>query len=402
LTRRHFSRKIVGKVPRVEFPRLLEPQRGSFFLLGARGTGKSTWLRKHYPRATYVDLLDEGLYQRLLAEPGLFAARLADLARGSRVVVDEIQRLPSLLNEVHRLIESQRLEFALSGSSARKLRRAGVNLLAGRALRREMYPLVPAELGESFDLERVLAHGSLALVWDRGGGRDVLEAYVQTYLREEIQAEALVRNLPGFARFLPVAGLFHGQVLNAASLARDAGVSRTTVLAYLDILEDTLLGFRLPAYEGKLRVKEKRHPKLYWIDPGLARAARRRFGRVAEEERGALFEGWIATLLKAYGAYRGLFDDWNYWCPTETSALEVDFLLWRDDACIAIEAKASRRFRPEYSKGLDAFLASRRGKRVARSIVVYLGDDRLRTAGGIQVLPLRAFLDELEGGWLFP
>jgi len=381
--------------------RLLEPPAGSFFLFGARGTGKSTWLRHHFASATYIDLLDERLFHSYLVDPGLLAHRLEALPRGARVVIDEIQRLPSLLNEAHRFIESKRLEFALSGSSARKLRKAGTNLLAGRAVQKALHPLVPEELGEAFDLERVLTHGSLALVWDRGGDRDVLEAYMQTYLREEIQAEALVRNLPGFARFLPVAALFHGQVLNAAALARDAGVSRTTVLAYLDILEDTLLAFRLPAYEGRLRVKEKRHPKLYWIDPGLARAARRRFGPVIDEERGALFEGWLATLLQAYRSYRHLFEDWNYWAPTESSALEVDFLLWRDDACVAIEAKASRRFRPEHARGVEAFAQSYRGKKRPRTLVVYLGAERLQTPGGTQVLPLQVFLAEMEGDRLF-
>lgn len=382
------------------FQRILVPPRGSFFLFGPRGSGKSTWLRQHFADATWIDLLDEGLYQSYLADAGAFGRRMTALAPGSRVVIDEIQRLPSLLNEVHRFIEGRSLEFALSGSSARKLRRAGTNLLAGRAVRKEMHPLVPEELGSNFDLDRVLAHGSLALVWDRGGVREVLEAYVQTYLREEIQAEALVRNLAGFARFLPVAALFHGQVLNAAALARDAGVSRTTVLGYLDVLEDTLLAFRLPAWEGRLRVKEKRHPKLYWVDPGIARAARRRFGAVVSEEHGALFEGWMAELLRTYRSHRQAFDDWHYWAPTESAALEVDFLLWRDDACVALEVKATKRFRPEHTRGLDAFAAGFTGKKL-RTIVVYLGDERLATPLGVEVLPLGVFLEQLEGGQLF-
>ncbi len=385
----------------MELPRLLRPPQGSFFLFGARGSGKSTWLRRHFPGAPTIDLLDEGLYQRWLADPALAGAHLATFAPGTRVVIDEIQRLPFLLNEAHRFIESRGLVFAMSGSSARKLRKAGTNLLAGRATREAMYALVPAELGDSFDLEQVLTHGSLALVWSRGGSREVLESYVQTYLREEIQAEALVRNLAGFARFLPVASLFHGQVLNAAALARDAGVSRTTVLGYLDILEDTLLSFRLAAWEGRLRVKEKRHPKLYWIDPGIARAARRRFGALADEERGALFEGWVAALLSSYRAYRRLFDDWNYWAPTTAPALEVDFLLWRDDRCVAVEAKAARRLRAEHTKGLRAFRSSYKGKPAPRSILVYLGEQRLRTEDGTDVLPVRDFLDEVENDRLF-
>jgi predicted AAA+ superfamily ATPase len=384
-----------------EYPRLLNPPEGSFFLFGARGSGKSTWLRRHYPNAVTIDLLDEGLYQHWLAEPAMAGARMAALEPGTRVVIDEIQRLPWLLNEVHRFIESRGLLFALSGSSARRLRKAGTNLLAGRATREAMYPLLPAELGEAFDLNRVLNHGSLALVWDRGGSREVLESYVQTYLREEIQAEALVRNLAGFARFLPIAALFHGQVLNAASLARDAGVSRSTVVGYLDILEDTLLAFRIPPWEGRLRVKEKKHPKLYWIDPGIVRAARRQFGPVGEAERGALFEGWIAALLQSYRAYRHLFDDWHYWAPTETHALEVDFLLWRDERCVAIEAKATHRFRSEHTKGLQAFAASYRGKEAPRKILVYLGDQRLRTPEGIDVLPIGDFLQRVETDQLF-
>lgn len=388
-------------VSHVEYPRLLVPPQGSFFLFGARGSGKSTWLRRHYPSAVTIDLLDEGLFQQWLAEPSLAGARLAALEPGTRVVIDEIQRLPWLLNEVHRFIESRGLLFALSGSSARKLRKAGTNLLAGRATREAMYPLLPAELGEAFDLEQILAQGSLALVWDRGGSRDVLESYVQTYLREEIQAEALVRNLAGFARFLPIAALFHGQVLNAASLARDAGVSRSTVVGYLDILEDTLLAFRVPPWEGRLRVKEKKHPKLYWVDPGIARAARRRFGTVGDDERGALFEGWIATLLQSYRAYRHLFDDWHYWAPTETHALEVDFLLWRGERCVAIEAKATQRLRPEHTKGLQAFATSYRGKEVPRTMLVYLGDQRLRTTEGIEVLPILDFLRHVENDELF-
>ena len=202
------------------------------------------------------DLLDEGLYQALLTDPSLFASRLRAVKPGHWIWVDEVQRLPNLLNEVHRFIEDRRQRFILTGSSARKLRRTGVNLLAGRALTQTMYPLLPEELGRDFDLDAVLRFGSLAIVWDSDSRREVLEAYVQTYLKEEIQAEALARNLAGFSRFLPVAALFHGQTLNASALARDAGVSRMTVSGYLDILEDTLLAFRLPAYEGKLRVRE--------------------------------------------------------------------------------------------------------------------------------------------------
>jgi predicted AAA+ superfamily ATPase len=191
------------------------------------------------PDAPRIDLLDEGLYQSFLREPGLFANELRTLPRRSTVVVDEIQRIPGLLNEVHRFIEDRQMRFVLLGSSARKLKQAGTNLLAGRALHRQMFPLLPRELGADFDLAEVLRHGSLPVIWTAPDRREALEAYGQMYLKEEIQAESLVRNLPGFARFLPVAAVFHGQVLSVAGLARDAGVARTTVEGYLGILADT-------------------------------------------------------------------------------------------------------------------------------------------------------------------
>ena len=284
------------------YSRLTRPPRQSFFLLGVRGVGKSTWARRQFPDALRIDLLDESRYQDYLVDPSLFAGELATCHPGSRVVVDEIQRLPNLLNEVHRFIEERRLKFALLGSSARRLKAAGVNLLAGRALRKTMFPLVPSELGGDFELDAALESGTIPLVWVSDERRAVLESYVQLYLREEIRAEALVRNLPGFARFLPIAALYHGEVVNVSGIARDCGVARTTVQGYLDILEDTLLAFRLPAFEAKLRVRERRHPKLYWVDPGLVRAVKKLHGPISPEERGALLEGWV--LQPATGAWR--------------------------------------------------------------------------------------------------
>jgi predicted AAA+ superfamily ATPase len=216
--------------------RILKVPGQSCFLLGPRGSGKSTWLRSRFPDAHVIDLLSEETYQRLLSNPGQFADELRSISTGRWVIVDEVQRLPNLLNEVHRFMEEKRLNFVLCGSSVRKLRRAGVNLLAGRALRRSMHPFVPEELGEQFDLEEVMRTGSLPIVWDSKAKQETLSAYARLYLKEEIQAEALVRNLPGFARFLPIAALFHGRNINVTNIAREAGVARTTVTGYLDIL----------------------------------------------------------------------------------------------------------------------------------------------------------------------
>ena len=367
------------------YSRLTRTPRQSFLLLGVRGAGKSTWARRQFPDAPRIDLLDEGRYQDYLVDPPLFAAELETVPAGSWVVVDEIQRLPNLLNEVHRFIEDRRLRFALLGSSARKLKAAGVNLLAGRALRKVMHPLTPAELGGDFSLDAALDTGTIPLVWVSDERRAVLESYVQLYLREEIRAEALVRNLPGFARFLPVAALYHGEVVNVSGLARDCGVARSTVQGYLDILEDTLLAFRLPAFEARLRVRERRHPKLYWVDPGLVRAVKRLRGPIAPEERGALLEGWVLHLLRAHGEESDLYEEVRYWAPHPANRTEVDFLLRRGGEFVAIEVKSQPRYHTGMLPGLRA-AADLPG--VVRRVLVYGGRRSFRTQDGIEVWSL--------------
>ena len=374
----------------------MPPRERSFFLFGMRGSGKSTWARSMLPDAHRIDLLDERLYQSFLREPGLFANELRTLPRRATVVVDEIQRIPGLLNEVHRFIEDRQMRFVLLGSSARKLKQAGTNLLAGRALHRQMFPLLPRELGADFDLAEVLRYGSLPVIWAAPDRREALEAYGQMYLKEEIQAESLVRNLPGFARFLPVAAVFHGQVLSVAGLARDAGVARTTVEGYLGILADTHLAWLLPGFEARLRVKERRHPKLYFVDSGVVRAVKREFHPPTAAERGALFEGWIGQLLRAYGEpASGLghpFDGLWYWAPTE-GQIEVDFLIQTRKRFVAVEAKAKTSLVSRDFAGLRAIdgLAG-----LGRRVIVYLGDRPQRTEDGIDVLPVAAFLAALD------
>jgi predicted AAA+ superfamily ATPase len=379
------------------YQRLLKTPKGSFFLFGPRGTGKTTWLRERFPGVKTFDLLDEGLYQRHLSDAGLFGRKLQALPKGSWVIVDEVQRMPQLLNEVHRAIEDRRIRFALTGSSARKLRRGGVNLLAGRASRKLLFPFLPVELGSDFRLAKALAIGTLPIIWTHEDPEDGLESYVQMYLKEEIQAEALVRNLPGFARFLPISALFHGQVLNLSTLARDAGVSRTTAGGYLEILEDTLLATRLPAYEGKLRVREKKHPKLYWIDPGLVRAIKRQRGPVTFEERGLLLEGLVLMLLRAWQALEGAWDDIYFWSPADAKVTEVDFLLVAGKEKKAVEVKAVERIREDHFRGLRA-INGLEGLR--RRVLVYQGDSILRTEDGIDVWPFEVFSDRMAEGKL--
>jgi uncharacterized protein len=381
------------------FPRILTAPAGSFFLFGVRGVGKTTWTRAALPDAHVIDLLDEAHYQQLLLDPIAFPAELAALPPRTTVVVDEVQRLPTLLNEVHRAIERDRRRFVLLGSSARRLKTADTNLLGGRAVVRTMYPLVPAELGEKFDLGAVLRYGSIPLVWNARDRRGTLEGYVRLFLKEEIRNEAIVRNLPAFARFLPVAALFHGQVINVSGLARDAATSRTTVDGYLGILEDTLVAFRLPAFEGRLRARERRHPKLYWVDPGIVRAAKQQLGPVTAEERGPLFEGWILTLLRAHNETARVYDEIAYWAPAQALATEVDFVLQRGREYLALEVKARPRVAGPELTGLRA-IADLKG--LVRRVLVYLGPRAQRTPDGIEIWPIARFLEALARGTLWP
>jgi predicted AAA+ superfamily ATPase len=257
-----------------------------------------------------------------------------------------------------------------------------------------MHPFLPEELAADFDLETALRWGTLPIVWQSPERDETLAAYAQLYLKEEIQAEALVRNLPGFARFLPIAALCHGQTVNVSNIAREAGVARTTVGGYLEILEETLLCFRVPGFEGRLRVRERRLPKWYWCDPGLVRAMRGARGEPSSEERGALFEGFVAQMLRAYRDYAGLCDGIAYWCP-ERSGNEVDFVLTRGDEHLAIEVKSGAQFSDRWCAGLRALAPL---PNLRRRMVVYPEGPRLRTEDGIDVLPLGELAAELAAG----
>lgn len=376
------------------YKRLLDPPSSSFFLFGARGTGKSTWLRAHFPEAMWFDFLDEALFQQILVSPQVFSQRLRTLNPGDWVVLDEFQRLPNLLNEVHRGIEEFNLNFALTGSSARKLKRAGVNLLAGRARLRTMLPLLPRELGGDFDIERILRWGSIPLIWGAESQSETLRDYVNTYLKEEIQAEGLVRNLGGFARSLPVAALFNGQILNVSNIAREAEVERKTTEGYIQILQDTLMVKPLQAYQAKITVKERTKPKLYWVDPGVVRSAKGSVGPLSTEERGSLFESYVFQMLRHEIENQRTFEDVRYWASSE-SKTEVDFLLFGDRGIDALEVKSSPKIRPGDYKGLRAIKDL---KGLNRRIIVYLGEHRRVTEDGIEILPLAEFDQDLEAG----
>ena len=378
----------------VMYARLLTPPNNSFFLFGARGTGKTTWLKQFFPKAHWFNFLDEALFQEILVSPQVFSERLRALKPGQWVVVDEVQRLPNLLNEVHRGIEDFKLNFVLTGSSARKLKNAGVNLLAGRARLRTMLPFLPRELKEDFNIESILRWGGIPLIWNAEDKDEILQAYVQTYIREEIQAEALTRNLAGFARALPVAALFNGQVLNTSSLSRDAEIQRKTAEGYVQILEDTLLVKKIWPYGANVMVREPKKPKLYWVDPGIVRAVKGVRGPPSPEERGGLFETYVFSMIRHELENTRRYSEVFYWASASLKT-EVDFLLLSDTGIHAIEVKSTAKVRQEDYKGLRAL---RDLKGLKRRIIVYLGEAERRTEDGIEVLPLQIFDQALAAG----
>ena len=367
-------------------------EKDNIFFFGVRGSGKTKLLKRLFPSALYIDLLDEPLYQDYLLNVGKFYETVSVFRNDGLVIVDEIQKMPNLLNEVHRLIESSDRHFILTGSSARKLKAKGVNLLGGRAGIRYLHPFTPEELGEDFNLDQALRYGLIPIVWSSHNKDERLKDYAETYLKEEIKAEALVRHLPSFTRFLQVAGLFHGQVVNMSAVARESQISRDVVRDFFSILEDTMLGFFLPAYYPKLRLREQKSSKFYLIDPGLARALKKNFGPVSVEEKGFLFEGLVAQLLRAYKDYRNLYEDIYYWSSLE-SKTEVDFLLKRGEELIAIEVKAKHDVFSQDYRGLRAIggLTS-----VKRRIVVYLGKTIRKTEEGIEIWPFDFFCKNLK------
>ena len=370
--------------------RFIEPPRHSFFLFGPRGTGKSTWLRQTLPDALVVDLLQPDVARELTARP----ERLRDLVRGaprrSTVVIDEVQRVPELLQVVHAILESNdRRRFVLTGSSARKLRRGGVNLLAGRAVVRTLHPFMAAELGR-FDLEAALTRGLLPLVVAADQPDDVLRAYASLYLDEEVRLEGWARNAGAFARFLEAISFSHGAVLNAANVARECEVERKTVVAYIEVLEDLLLSLRLPPFTRRAKRDTITHPKFFLFDAGVFRSLRPRgpLDRPHEIE-GAALEGLVGQHLRAWLAYR--LNDAKLFFWRTRSGVEVDFVIHGAAGFWAIEVKNTARVRPEDLRGLEAFGTD---YPQAGLVLLYRGTRRERR-GRVWILPVGDFLRAL-------
>lgn len=356
----------------------------SIFLFGARQTGKSTLLRKQLSDSLYIDLLDTTVKQRFRRHPALLYEMLHDKPAGTLVVIDEIPEVPELLNEVHRLISESGIRFVLCGSSARKLKRKGYNTLGGRALPCTLYPLVSAEIPD-FNLDHALLYGLLPPHYTAQNASRRLSAYVDVYLKEEIREEALVRNLDAFQRFLEVAALTDGEMVNYNNIAQDCGVSASTVSAYFNILEDTLVGYMVPAYRKVMKRRLVQAPRFYYFDIGLANHLLHRKQLVrGTPDYGHAFEHFVIQELKAYLDYSHSEDELTYW--RTYTGMEVDAVI--GDAKVAIEIKSVEEVLPRHLKGLKAFAEEHPA---CRLVIVSL-DPFNRTVSGIEFLELRSFL----------
>ena len=368
--------------------RFLSAGRDHFFLLGPRGTGKTLWCSHEFPNALRIDLLDPATLRQLSARPERLRELVDANPRTKQIFIDEIQKLPELLEVVHLLIEKKTgHQFVLTGSSARKLRRGGVNLLGGRAAEKHLHPYMAAELGRDFTLNSALQHGMLPVIWAAHDPDALLSAYNGLYLREEVQMEGLVRNIGSFARFLEAMSYSHGSVLNLASVARDCHVNRKTAEGYLEVLEDLLLGFRLNVFTRRAKRELASHPKFYYFDTGVFRASRPSgpLDSVAEID-GAALEGLVAQHLRAWCAYSSDPHELYYW--QTRSQVEIDFIIYGPSGIHAIEVKNSTRVRPEDLRALKSF-----GEDYPQSqrYLLYRGKDRIKR-DDVLCIPCEEFL----------
>ena len=360
---------------------------GSIFLFGARQTGKSTILRQQFPQSIYIDLLDTEMKDRFRRRPVLLYEMLHDKPESTLVIIDEIPEVPELLNEVHRLIVERRLLFILCGSSARKLKRKGKNTLGGRALPVYLYPFVSAEIAD-LDIDRAVNYGLIPPHYLAKNPTRQLSAYIQVYLKEEIKEEALVRNLASFQRFLEVAALTDGEIVNNNNIAQDCGVSATTVSSYFDILEDTLIGYRIPAFRKVMKRRLVQAPRFYYFDVGVANHLLHRKDMVrGTDEYGHAFEHMVVQEIYAWLHYSHSEEELSYW--RTYTGVEVDVVI--GEARVAIEIKSAEEVMSRHLRGLKVF-----GEEYpqSRRIVVSL-DKFTRRMGDIECMYVKDFFSML-------
>ena len=374
-------------IPRILKKPLEHPK--SFFLFGPRGTGKTWWVRSQLPKALYIDLLNTEIYTRLLANPH----RLEEFIPKNYqdwIIIDEVQRIPSLLNEVHRLIEQDQRIFVLTGSSARSLRKKGVNLLAGRALVYHLHPLVAQEMGDKFDLQSALAFGLLPATLSEPEPKAYLSAYINTYIREEVLQEGLTRNLSAFTRFLEIASFSQGQPLNMSNIARESNVNQKNISYYFDILEDLLIGYRLPIFNKRAKRQTIQHPKFYLFDAGVYQTLRPK-GLIdtSTEIDGAALETLFLQSLRAINDYYALEYQLYYW--RTVAGVEVDFIVYGPHGLYAFEIKRSQVATVSDCKGLKAF---KQDFPNAKLFLIYSGEQKLYF-NDVEVWPMTQALQSL-------
>lgn len=367
----------------------------SYFLFGPRGTGKSTMTAKNHPKALLIDLRLAEMRYRLSAQPDLLKELVLAQPNGSTIVIDEIQKIPELLPIVHLLIELKRQwKFILTGSSARKLKRQGVDLLGGRALRKVLHPFMACELGAKFNLSEVLQYGLLPLRFGQTDPYETLQAYISLYLEEEVKAEGLIRQYEPFTRFLQVMSMSHGSTLNITNVARECYVKRTTVSDWIVILEDLLICFQLTVFTNRAQRELSVHPKFYFFDVGVYRAMRPKAIKDTDDElNGAGLEGLVAQHLVAWRDYSTEKHTLNFW--RTRSAVEVDFVVFGSLGFWAIEVKQADKIRSADLRGLVAFGAD---YPEAQLILLYGGTERIMKIVGklnILCLPCEQFLKQL-------
>ncbi|MBN1413449.1 MAG: ATP-binding protein [Spirochaetales bacterium] len=373
-------------------PRMVTFSNSSFFLFGPRGTGKSTLLKNTVKNALWFDLLDADVFQNLAARPERLTERINAEPKIRKVIIDEIQKLPELLDVVHRLMEERKeLLFILTGSSARKLKRTGTDLLAGRAIMKSLHPFMAAELGEKFNFENTLNIGLLPIILFHPNPGQALRTYVSLYLKEEVQQEGLTRNFSNFVRFLETASFSHAAVLNVSNMARECGVDRKTTEGYISILEDLLLAFRVPVFTKRAVRGLAAHDKFFFFDTGVYRTLRPHgpLDRVSEID-GAALEGLVAQHLYAWCGYREDDSRLYYW--RTRGGLEVDFIVYGPSAFSAIEVKNSRKVSSRDLRSLKEF---RRDYPEAGCVLVYRGKDRL-LIDNILCVPAGEFLANIH------
>ena len=362
----------------------------SFFLFGPRGTGKSTYLKENFPNAKLIDFLDPETYRSFIGRPEILKEIVEGNSDKKIFILDEIQKIPEVLTVVHQLIETKKkVQFILTGSSSRKLKRTGVDLLGGRAELCRMHPFTAKELESYFNLESALKFGLLPLLYDKSDPISSLRAYLGLYVKEEVFNEGLVRNIGNFSRFLEAVSFSHASILNTSNVARESGVERKTVEGYLSILEDLLLSFTIPIFSKKAKRDLISHKKFYLFDAGVFLEMRPKGPLDAPEEiAGAGLEGLVAQNLRAYLDYEKKSANLYYW--RTRSGLEVDFVLYGKDIFWAIEVKNSNKIRTEDLKGLQQFLLD---YPTCDAYLLYRGKERLKK-DNILCLPIEDFLLE--------